>query len=85
LTMNNRVLIASALFVALMPLSAHAQGVPGGVAYGAAVGNQAAGPVGAVVGGAVGGVVGGVQGVLGINPYYYPNQGRVYYRRYSRR
>ena len=47
--MNNRVLIASALFVALTPLSAHAQGVPGGVAYGAAVGNQAAGPVGAIV------------------------------------
>lgn len=83
--MNNRVLIASALFIALMPLSARAQGVPGGIAYGAAVGNQAAGPVGAAVGGAVGGVVGGIQGVLGISPYYYPYQRRGYYRKYSRR
>ena len=50
----------------LLPLSASAQGVPGGVERGAREGERAAGPVGAIVGGTVGGVVGGVAGVLGV-------------------
>ncbi len=50
-----------------VPLSAQAQGVPGGAAHGFHEGNRIAGPVGAVVGTAVGGVIGGVEGVLGIN------------------
>ena len=49
------------------PLSAQAQGVPGGAAHGFHEGNRIAGPVGAVVGTAVGGVIGGVEGVLGVN------------------
>ena len=49
------------------PLTAQAQGVPGGAAHGFHEGNRIAGPVGAVVGTAVGGVIGGVEGVLGVN------------------
>ncbi|TMJ01249.1 MAG: hypothetical protein E6G97_16835 [Alphaproteobacteria bacterium] len=49
------------------PLSAQAQGIPGGAAHGFHEGNRIAGPVGAVVGTAVGGVIGGVEGVFGIN------------------
>jgi len=49
------------------PLTARAQGVPGGAAHGFHEGNRIAGPVGAVVGTAVGGVIGGVEGVFGIN------------------
>lgn len=55
------------LAIAAAPLSAQAQGVPGGAAHGFHEGNRIAGPVGAVVGTAVGGVIGGVEGVLGIN------------------
>lgn len=55
------------LALAAAPLSAQAQGVPGGAAHGFHEGNRIAGPVGAVVGTAVGGVIGGVEGVLGIN------------------
>jgi len=51
----------------LIPLSASAQGVPGGAERGAREGERAAGPVGAIVGGTVGGVVGGVSGILGID------------------
>ena len=51
----------------LVPLSASAQGVPGGVERGAREGERAAGPVGAIVGGTIGGVVGGVAGVLGVD------------------
>lgn len=57
--------VVFALFAA--PLSAQAQGVPGGAAHGFREGGRIAGPVGAVVGTAVGGVIGGVEGVLGIN------------------
>ena len=39
----------------IVPLSASAQGVPGGVERGAREGERAAGPVGAIVGGTVGG------------------------------
>ena len=53
--------------VVVIPLSAYAQGVPGGVERGAREGERAAGPVGAIVGGRVGGVVGGVAGVLGVD------------------
>jgi hypothetical protein len=49
-----------------VPLSASAQGVPGGIERGAREGERAAGPVGAIVGGTIGGVVGGVEGVLGV-------------------
>jgi hypothetical protein len=52
------------------PLTAQAQGIPGGVAHGASEGWRIAGPVGAVVGAPVGGVIGGVEGLLGIGPSY---------------
>ena len=56
-----------AIAVALiLPVSAMAQGVPGGMERGAREGERAAGPVGAGVGGTVGAVVGGVAGVLGV-------------------
>ena len=61
------VLLALVGGVAAVPLSAQAQGVPGGAAYGFHEGNRIAGPVGAVVGTAVGGVIGGGEGVFGIN------------------
>src|SRR5215211_86586 len=78
--MKCRVLIASATIAILAtPLAAHAQGVPGGVAYGVYEGNRRAGPVGAVVGGAVGGVIGGVEGVLGVNRNYDNPQYDPYY------
>jgi hypothetical protein len=51
----------------IVPLSASAQGVPGGVERGSREGERAAGPVGAIVGGTIGGVVGGVAGVLGVD------------------
>jgi len=60
------------------PLTAQAQGVPGGFAYGVHEGYRIAGPVGAVVGGPVGGVIGGVEGVLGVGPHY--GRPRVYHR-----
>jgi hypothetical protein len=70
--MKAQVLIAS-VFVATLavPLAAHAQGVPGGIAHGIYEGDRRAGPVGAVVGAAVGGVIGGIEGVLGVDRQYY--------------
>src|SRR3981189_1885339 len=66
--MKKSLIIASMAIVTLaMPLTAQAQGVPGGAAHGFNEGSRIAGPVGAVVGTAVGGVIGGVEGVLGIN------------------
>jgi Protein of unknown function (DUF1236) len=66
--MIRRSLGAAAIAIALfIPVSAFAQGVPGGIERGARDGERAAGPVGAVVGGAVGGVVGGVAGILGVD------------------
>lgn len=66
--MIRRALTAAFLTASIVvPLSASAQGVPGGVERGAREGERAAGPVGAVVGGTIGGVVGGVNGVLGID------------------
>ena len=61
--------VLAGVFIAIVgaPLTAQAQGVPGGAAHGFHEGNSIAGPVGAVVGTAVGGVIGGVEGVLGIN------------------
>jgi hypothetical protein len=61
--------IGAALLAAatIVPLSASAQGVPGGVERGAREGERAAGPVGAIVGGTIGGVVGGVTGILGVD------------------
>jgi len=66
--MLRKVLAAVLLSTAVViPVSASAQGVPGGVERGAREGERAAGPVGAIVGGTVGGVVGGVAGVLGVD------------------
>jgi hypothetical protein len=66
--MFRKVFAAAILSAAVViPLSAFAQGVPGGVERGAREGERAAGPVGAIVGGTVGGVVGGVTGVLGVD------------------
>ena len=64
-----RAFVFAGVFFAIVaaPLTAQAQGVPGGAAHGFHEGNRIAGPVGAVVGTAVGGVIGGVEGVLGIN------------------
>src|SRR5215212_8336508 len=64
-----RATVFAGVFFALVaaPLTAQAQGVPGGAAHGFYEGNRIAGPVGAVVGTAVGGVIGGVEGVFGIN------------------
>jgi hypothetical protein len=65
-----RSVFAGVLFaIVAAPLSAQAQGVPGGAAHGFHEGNRIAGPVGAVVGTAVGGVIGGVEGVLGVNQH----------------
>lgn len=65
--MVRHVLGTAAIAIALsLPVSAIAQGVPGGMEHGAREGERAAGPVGAVVGGTVGAVVGGVAGVLGV-------------------
>ena len=58
--------LALILATTAIPLTASAQGVPGGVDRGAREGERAAGPVGAVVGGVLGGVAGGVAGVLGV-------------------
>jgi hypothetical protein len=90
--MMKRVTVFASVFFALtvLPLSAQAQGVPGGAAHGFNEGNRIAGPVGAVVGTAVGGVIGGVEGVLGVGhqpaayseydapppPAYRPRHGR---------
>ena len=59
-----RAVFAGVLFALVAaPLTAQAQGVPGGAAHGFHEGNRIAGPVGT----AVGGVIGGVEGVLGVN------------------
>jgi hypothetical protein len=57
-------------FAMVIPLSAQAQGIPGGAKHGFHEGSRIAGPIGAVVGGAVGGVIGGIEGALGIPPHY---------------
>jgi hypothetical protein len=66
--MFRKIVGAAFLSAAIMtPLSASAQGVPGGVERGAREGERAAGPVGAIIGGTIGGVVGGVSGILGVD------------------
>ena len=73
-----RVVFAGVLFALIAaPLTAQAQGVPGGAAHGFHEGNRIAGPVGAVVGTAVGGVIGGVEGVLGVRPAAYSQDADV--------
>ena len=73
-----RVVFAGVLFALVAaPLTAQAQGVPGGAAHGFHEGNRIAGPVGAVVGTAVGGVIGGVEGVLGVRPAAYSQDADV--------
>ncbi len=63
--------IAGLAGLAALPLTAQAQGIPGGAAGGAEAGGQVGGAAGAavggVVGGAIGGVTGGVAGILGID------------------
>jgi hypothetical protein len=78
------------LALAAAPLTAQAQGVPGGAAHGFHEGNRIAGPVGAVVGTAVGGVIGGVEGVLGVGHRpaaytEYPDAPPPAYRPYRRK
>jgi hypothetical protein len=69
--MKRKSVLACVFFASLaLPLSAQAQGVPGGAAHGFNEGGRIAGPVGAVVGTAVGGVIGGVEGVFGINHHH---------------
>ena len=76
--MKRATVFASVLFALVAaPLTAQAQGVPGGAAHGFHEGNRIAGPVGAVVGTAVGGVIGGVEGVLGIRPAAYSQDADV--------
>jgi hypothetical protein len=84
--MKFRVLISAAIIaIVAVPVAAHAQGVPGGVAHGMYEGNRRAGPVGAVVGAAVGGVIGGIEGVLGVDrAYYEPAYEAPRYRTYRR-
>jgi hypothetical protein len=86
--MKTSLIIASMAIVTLaMPLTAQAQGVPGGASHGFNEGNRIAGPVGAVVGTAVGGVIGGVEGVLGVDRRYYVSDSpapAVVYRHHSR-
>ncbi len=66
--MIRRSIMAAVVGVAfVLPVTAQAQGVPGGIDRGARDGERAAGPVGAVVGGVLGGVAGGVAGVLGVD------------------
>jgi len=68
------------------PLTAQAQGVPGGFVHGANEGFRIAGPIGAVVGAPVGGVIGGVEGLLGVGPVYVAEPPpRVYHRRVVRK
>jgi hypothetical protein len=66
-TMRNVGAIAALVGLFALPLTAQAQGIPGGAARGAEEGGQAAGPPGAAVGAVVGGVTGGVAGLLGID------------------
>jgi hypothetical protein len=69
--MKYQMLITAAIVAAVsVPLTAKAQGVPGGFAHGAEEGFRVAGPIGAVVGAPIGAVVGGIEGVLGITPSY---------------
>ena len=80
--MKLKIMFASVVAASLvLPLTAHAQGIPDGIQHGASVGSQTAGPVGAVVGGAVGGVIGGVEGLFGWGPTYvaYPEPAPVVY------
>ncbi len=65
------------------PLTAHAQGAPGGFVHGLHEGYRIAGPVGAVVGAPVGGFIGAVEGALGVGPAYQEPPPRV--RRHVRK
>jgi hypothetical protein len=72
-------IVAVAAIVA--PLTANAQGAPGGFVHGMHEGWRIAGPVGAVVGAPVGGFIGAVEGVLGVGPRYYEEPPRTYRRK----
>jgi len=83
---KTRTLFAGVIAIAAIaaPLTAHAQGAPGGFVHGMHEGYRIAGPVGAVVGAPVGGVIGAVEGVFGVGPrYYQPTP--VYHRRTVRK
>jgi Protein of unknown function (DUF1236) len=64
--MNKSLLTIAALFIAILPYAAQAQGTIRGAEEGAAAGDRAAGPLGAIVGGAVGAATGTVGGILGV-------------------
>jgi len=64
--MNKNSLTIAALFIAMMPYAAHAQGTIRGAEEGAAAGERAAGPLGAIVGGTIGAATGTVGGILGV-------------------
>ena len=69
--MRSQILCIGVIVAAIAaPLTAQAQGVPGGFVHGANDGYRIAGPIGAVVGAPFGAVVGGVEGVLGVSPAY---------------
>ena len=84
--MKSKLLLAGVVIAAMSaPLTAQAQGVPGGVAHGASEGWRIAGPVGAVGGAPVGGVIGGIEGLLGVPPSYAVPPPRVTHARVSRK
>jgi hypothetical protein len=76
---------ATIIAAIIVPLTAQAQGVPGGFVHGAQEGYRIAGPIGAIVGAPIGGVIGGVEGVLGITPAYSQPQPQVVQTRVVRR
>ena len=80
--MKSGILYAGVIAVAAIaaPLTANAQGAPGGFVHGMHEGYRIAGPVGAVVGAPVGGVIGAVEGVFGVGPRY-QEPAYVYQRR----
>ena len=84
--MKSQLLYAGVIVAAVAaPLTAQAQGVPGGFVHGANEGFRIAGPIGAVVGAPVGGVIGGVEGLLGVTPAYAEPPPRVHHRRVVRK
>jgi hypothetical protein len=85
--MKLKMCVGVVLAMLAAPVTAQAQGVPGGAVHGFNEGARIAGPVGAVVGTAVGGVIGGIEGVLGINqrPVAYQYGDEVRPRHYRHR
>jgi len=83
---KSKLLFAGVIAAAMAaPLTAYAQGAPGGFVHGAHEGWRIAGPVGAVVGAPVGGFIVAVEGVFGVGPAYAEPPRQVRYRRVVRR